>query len=235
MCDSDNVFAIKCNFNNNADNYSDDSRRRRIPCFDEFYQTGAAVLSCDKASPRVLDIGAGTGLYSAYLLKRYPNAELTLIDLSEEMLSLARERFAGRPNTRYLIGDYTEYSFDETFDIVISALSLQFVHPEHIAKVFERINKFLSPNGEFLNADRVVSPDPVLQGLHGAAWFDFVKANGATEEDMLRIKRSYALVEPSTVNEQLTWLRKAGFSACDCVFLYRNFAVMYGRKDGCVT
>lgn len=63
----------------------DEQRRKFIPCFDDFYGTTVSVASVDTENPCILDIGAGTGLLSAFLMKRYPEASFTLIDISERM------------------------------------------------------------------------------------------------------------------------------------------------------
>ena len=57
----------------------DAERRWIVPGYDDFYQ--AAVMAADwpGEQPRILDIGAGTGALSALLLKRYPRADLTLM------------------------------------------------------------------------------------------------------------------------------------------------------------
>jgi len=46
------------------------------------------------AEVRVLDLGAGTGLLSALIAEACPRARLTLVDVSERMLGVARERFS---------------------------------------------------------------------------------------------------------------------------------------------
>lgn len=57
---------IKSTFNDIAGIY-DNQRRKLIPCFDDFYNSAVSVIQLDLKSPRVLDIGAGTGLFSSFL------------------------------------------------------------------------------------------------------------------------------------------------------------------------
>lgn len=103
-------MAISDAFDRAAPSY-DALRRRLIPCFDDFYAAALTLLG-DAAgkAPRVLDLGAGTGLLSALILDRFPHARLTLIDLSEGMLALARRRFGGlAPDQVTMIAaDYVE-------------------------------------------------------------------------------------------------------------------------------
>lgn len=43
-------------------------------------------------APTILDLGAGTGLYSSLILAKYSKAHITLIDLSEGMLEIAKDQ-----------------------------------------------------------------------------------------------------------------------------------------------
>jgi tRNA (cmo5U34)-methyltransferase len=221
---------VKWNFSDIAPTYKDESRRMLIPCFDDFYGVGVTELKYDSDAPIVLDVGAGTGLYSAMLLGRYPEAKLTLIDFSEEMLNLAKDRFAGRENTTFILGDYTEYPFDEKYDIVISALSIHHLDAAGKRRFYKRAFDLLAPGGEFLNADQIAGLSQTLHDRNVKLWLDFVAGNGATDTEIERVKQSMELDDPSTITEQISWLSEAGFTTADCIYQYRNFAVLYGAR-----
>ena len=76
---------------------------------------------------RVLDLGAGTGLMSAFVHTRCPQAEFTLADISVQMLAKAQERFCGLPNVYFIEQDLTRLVPDDRlpengFDLIVSAL-----------------------------------------------------------------------------------------------------------------
>jgi tRNA (cmo5U34)-methyltransferase len=221
---------VKTHFDENAPAYSDEARRFIIPCFDDFYGTGIDILAHESAAPRVLDIGAGTGLYAARLLERYPNASLTLIDFSGEMLGLAEKRFAGHEDVRYLCEDYESYAFDATYDIIISALSIHHMDASGKSAFYRKVHSLLAPGGEFLNADLVLAESAELQQRYIEAWFDDLAARGLGESGLTRLRKSVSLDDPSTVADQLSLLRAAGFRNAGCVYRFRNFAVLYGQK-----
>lgn len=96
---------IKEKFNHHAEFY-DQQRRYLIPRFNDLYCIAVEISSNKTNNPRILDLGAGTGLLTQYFLNRYSEAEFTLIDISDKMLDIAKERFKSYHNFKYLIGDY---------------------------------------------------------------------------------------------------------------------------------
>jgi release factor glutamine methyltransferase len=76
----------------------------------------------DSAPGRVLDMGAGGGCIGLSLAKAWPRSEVTLADISEEALELARlnaERLGLQP--RFIRSDLFE-KITESFDLVIANL-----------------------------------------------------------------------------------------------------------------
>lgn len=114
---------LKDVFNQYSQDY-DANRRHFIPCYDTFYRSTIDVLKFDTDSPKVLDLGAGTGLMSAFVLAEYPKAQLTLIDQAENMLDLARERFTGLEQIQYIADDYTTHGFRK-----IRRYCISLIHP----------------------------------------------------------------------------------------------------------
>lgn len=84
--------ALKEKFNEVAEHY-DRQRESLIPCFHDLYTITVNLAKWKTPEPKILDIGAGTGLLTKFLLEKYPEAEFTLIDMSEEMLKVAKSRF----------------------------------------------------------------------------------------------------------------------------------------------
>ncbi|MDF2669651.1 MAG: methyltransferase, partial [Paenibacillus sp.] len=125
---------IKQQFDAVAKNY-DNERRQLIPCFDDFYGTAAHWIKTSRQAPRILDLGAGTGLFSSYARHKFPKAELTLIDFSEEMLKGARVRFANDPLIHYAVADYVDYEYKEQYDAVISSLSIHHLSHDNKRKL----------------------------------------------------------------------------------------------------
>ena len=142
----------------------DAQREFIIPDLRQFY--GALVWAAESpsVSPEILDVGAGTGLLSALLLEKYPRATITLLDISEKMLAVARERFSGSKNVVFRTGDYSRVDLGGPYDLVCSALSIHHLEPEDKRRLFGRIFSVLAPGGVFANADQAEGESPYFTG-----------------------------------------------------------------------
>ena len=69
------------------------NRSRLIPGFESLYRWAVDLVPANAF--QVLDLGAGTGLLTAHVRTRFPDASFHLIDLSAAMLDKAKKRSAG--------------------------------------------------------------------------------------------------------------------------------------------
>lgn len=214
-------------FDTTAASY-DPARARLIPGFDRFYGTALELIPA--GAKHILDLGAGTGLFSAMVRARFPHASLRLVDNSEPMLAQARERFSGDDQVVFQLGDYSSADWGGGFDAIVSALSIH--HLEDAAKraLFRRIHEGLRPGGVFVNAEQILAPTPELEAQAKAAWLNEVRALGATEEQVRASLLRQTEDRCSTVEDQLRWLREAGFTETGCAYQQGRFAVLQARR-----
>lgn len=209
----------------------DSQRRKLIPCFDDFYNTAASLVQLEQEAPRILDLGAGTGLFSSYMVRTYPQAKLTLIDLSTGMLDIAKERFEGSTaEMTYLTGDYSTFEDADPYDAIISSLSIHHLEDEAKQGLFERIFQLLKPGGVFVNADQVLGETPYLDALNRADWVAKIEATDLSQEALQAAYERTKLDKMAPLDTQLNWLRDCGFQDVDCVYKSFNFVVMLARK-----
>ncbi|MEI6558867.1 MAG: class I SAM-dependent methyltransferase [Rhodospirillaceae bacterium] len=225
-------MAIAESFDRAAPTY-DALRRKLIPCFDDFYDTVLTLLG-DAAgmAPRVLDLGAGTGLLSALVLERFPEARLTLIDLSEGMLDRARLRFDRQPpgQVGFMVADYTSADLGGPYDAVVSALSIHHLEDADKRALFARVWAALRPGGVFINADQVAGPSLARDAHYRALWLLAVRSADVPEEELAAARERMTHDRLTPLAVQLGWLAGAGFIEVDCAYKHWSFAVFAGVR-----
>ncbi len=84
---------------------------------------GPAFIEALRLTPQksVLEIGIGTGRLAIRTALRCDR--LTGIDISPRTIERANENLAAFSNVRLICADFSEYVFEETFDIVYSSLT----------------------------------------------------------------------------------------------------------------
>jgi len=102
-------------------------------------------LLLDEKKTTLLDIGCGEGSISLQFLHKAQ--QLTLIDLSEPMLALAKQNAPSNMRDRidYLNVDFLDYQSEQKFDVILCFGVL--AHVTSIERVISRIATFLNPGG----------------------------------------------------------------------------------------
>jgi len=98
---------------------------------------------------QALDIGCGLGDYARLLASRCQH--ILALDLSPEMIRIARERSGEYPNIEYQVADATTWDFPrERFDCIFSINTL---HHMSLEPILTRIKAALRPGGVLLVLD----------------------------------------------------------------------------------
>lgn len=129
-------------------------------------------------APRVLDLACGTGSISARLLRRFPGATATGVDLDPALLTIARNSFAAEFPTEVEQGRIAFVSVDlrdprwterlphASYDAVLTATALHWLPTEPLRKLYDQLAGVVRPGGVFANADHM--PDPATPRINAA-------------------------------------------------------------------
>ena len=208
----------------------DSERHKLIPCLEDFYSVTIENLNFKTETPHVLDLGAGTGLLSQKVLEHYPKAHIDLIDVSEKMLEVAHQRFAGIPHIHFYLEDYTSFDIEPKYDAIISSLSIHHLDDKTKQTLYNNVFQGLKRSGTFINADQVLAHNPYLEALYSRQWKQKVESTDLSPQAIEAAYDRINLDIRTPLYTQLTWLEECGFTNVDCLYKYYDFVVMYAEK-----
>lgn len=153
-----------------------ESERRHV------FQLIADLLPCGKyAKFEFLDLGAGYGALSGFLLEEFPKATAVCHDGSEAMAQLGRRRLAHfKDRVRYVLCDFSQPGWSRRlegpFAAVVSSIAIHNVRDaDTIRALYCEAYSLVKNGGCFLNFDRM-TPSLVAQlGWLSDAGFDDVQ------------------------------------------------------------
>jgi tRNA (cmo5U34)-methyltransferase len=226
----------------NAAEWFLDERQVRLPLIDVqedlikrlFERHGHAVA-------RFLDLGAGDGALSALMLSVFAQAEAVLVDFSEPMLAGVERRLGGRGKWQIVRGDLSSPSWrdglpDGRYGAAVSSLAIHHLPRERKRALYAEVFDLLEDDAMFINMDYVTVAGP-LRGL----WDEQLVANSMrlererggsrTEEELERnLCGDEDEDRPDTVEDQVQWLRDAGFEQAEVHFKWAEVAVFGGIR-----
>lgn len=149
-----------------------DAALRKRPCRPTIFEHFAdALRSAGVAGPRVLELGSGPGFLAEHVLDACPFiAEYVLLDFSEPMLELSRQRLSRHAaRTRFVRADFKSDAWPTTtdgpFDFVCSLQAVhELRHKRHAPRLYQQIRSLLTPGGSVVICDHL--PEIAVKPRH---------------------------------------------------------------------
>ncbi len=219
---------LKKHFNKEAEAF-DNQVLKNIPKYPEMLTALINAIPDNKENPKVLDLGCGTGNITQKLLTRFPQAEVTCLDLSENMIKIAKNKLSQYKSIKYLIGDFTETEITEKYDAIISSLALHHIpNDKEKQEMYKAIYEALNKNGVFYNADVILGNSTYNEELNNKIAQEDMINNGVTLEEIQEHKgKREANDIPTTIYNHIKMLENVGFQEIDIIWKYYA-NVVYG-------
>ncbi|MCH5297729.1 MAG: class I SAM-dependent methyltransferase [Ruminococcus sp.] len=221
---------IKEQFNLIAEEY-DKNRKKFIPCFEDYYINTTQFIVSNITKPRrILDLGAGTGLLSYFWYQHYPESEYVLVDIADDMLNIARKRFAGIDKVTYQVLDYLDGLPNGDFDAVVSALSIHHLENNEKTRLFTQIYDKLPTGGLFINYDQFCANQKEMNDWFNSYWENQLIKSGLTDNDISLWQERRKLDKECSVEDEIEMISKCNFKIVKCVYSYQKFSVIVAIK-----
>jgi tRNA (cmo5U34)-methyltransferase len=194
------------------------SFRRQLP-----HAPDAEALLVEHLLPerlaRILDLGTGDGHLLAAIRGRHPETGGVGLDVSPEMVSAARKRFAESERVSFEVHDLMKAlpkGLGE-FDLVVSALAIHHLPDDRKRSLYGEALGLLRPGGAFYNLDVINAPTLELHELSQRS-FGFSDRDPDPSDQL------------APLDDQLEWLREVGFDHVDCHWKWLELALFGGIR-----
>jgi SAM-dependent methyltransferase len=176
------------------------------------------------ATVTILDVGAGYGPVSKFILDRYPHATC------KPMLKRA-ETIMADYGTRFITHQsdlFDPHWLPERFGPFDAAVSSSCLHNlrdfKRITEIYGEIYRHLKPAGVFLNLDLINAPTSALRERYDAVAVARRQRQGTASDDIAAMVRhreaspvpNAAGPFPANLDQHLAALKSAGFHEVDC-------------------
>lgn len=193
-------------------NYTEDMTKC-VPYYQKLLSLFTENLPTDFKPTRVLDLGCGNGNVTAQLIQSFPNAQYELLDASNQMINLCKNRFKGY-YTDYHTTFFNDFPFSEnTYDMVVAGFSIHHCDPSEKQELFQKIYDSLKPKGLLCFTDLMIDRNAEEHTPFLEEWKAFVLKNYPNSDKWEWLMEHYAKFDkPDPFDKQIIWLQNAGFT-----------------------
>jgi tRNA (cmo5U34)-methyltransferase len=214
----------------------DDMLRRSIPQHDVMRAAVNEVArSFVQPNTDIVDLGCSRGETLAPLLEEFGDSvRYIACDVSQPMLEICRERFAGPIGSGAM--DVRECDLRRDFpegraSVILSVLTLQFTPIEYRRRIVEAAYDHLVEGGALVLVEKLVGRSARLDRMLDDIYLRFKAQNGYSQEEIARKKLSLeGVLVPLDAGQNQTLLQESGFRSVECFWRWMNFGAWVAVK-----
>ncbi len=197
-------------------------------------------LENHRHSPRIIDLGCGTGNASLAILQKMP-AKIFLADGSSSMIDIALGKISSAAEgavAGYKVVDLNEDSWAEgigpgEYDAIVSTLVLEHLSFDCYRSAIRKCHDLLRPGGWLIAVEGYEE-----EGSDMLQWFnEEMKARRENLDPELssfvaKLRNEKEIHYYCSKAQKADWWKKAGFCQVNVLWQYLCIALMVGRKPG---
>jgi len=188
----------------------------------------------------ILELGCGTGNLSQLLATALPNAHLTLLDISPDMIAQTQAKLAAKGHASerftFTVGDMlTTPHPDNHFDYIVSSIAIHHLPHAQQAQLYKNTLPWLKPGGRLRIIDQcALTPAPFGPAFLRQQWLALSQVQGATPEELaLWVAHEDQYDNHAPLAHHFQWLTEAGYTAIDCYWRQLYWTLFGAEKPSC--
>ncbi|DAB27645.1 MAG: carboxy-S-adenosyl-L-methionine synthase CmoA [Sulfurimonas sp. RIFOXYD12_FULL_33_39] len=211
----------------------DDMLQRSVPFYKESQKiTEFFAHKALKNGGVAYDLGCSTATLLINISRKLKTkATLIGLDNSEAMLEQARRKCeAFKADIELINADILEYEYKEA-DLFVSNYTLQFIRPLIREELVKKIATSLKKDALFIFSEKVISHHSKLNKDLIECYYDFKKEQGYSEYEIVQKREALEnVLVPYSEDENIKMIKNCGFSHCEVIFRWANFATFIAIK-----
>lgn len=191
---------------------------------------------CGAAPGRVLDLGGGPGVFAERMARRWPGAQVGLLDLDPVLLALAEAGAGGRLTLHHadLAGEWAA-AVGGAHDLITAVMTVHYLHPGPARALYHAARSVLRPGGLLIVADLMPERGfalypPAVPGVAWTRWWDEARADRALQPALRERDALFAARAPAEFTPPVDWHRaaaaEAGFGQAGVVWRWGAHAAL---------
>lgn len=223
----------KFSFNEDVASVFSDMLERSIPSYSLMRELVVRIVERDiKYGGLVLDIGTSTGDAIETLVKNHPNTNFIGLEMSDQMIARAKEKFKDNRNVQIKKHDLRQHiHLSENPGTIISCLTVQFTPMEHRLQILRNLYNILASTGKLIFVEKVLGNSAEFDKMLTEVYYQMKMEYGYSYDEIKRKKLALeGVLVPVTAkwNEEL--LNMSGFKNVECFWRCLNFAGWVATK-----
>lgn len=210
----------------------DDMVSRSVP----FYMQNLKLIVelIDHFAPqnaKICDLGCSTASLLLALYEKRKDFLLSGVDEANAMLEIAKNKcqaFGAR--VEFYQKNLDDFDFFAN-DVFIATYTLQFIRPPKRQELVDKIYQNLNENGMFVFSEKILYEDVKIAKKMIQIYEQYKLEQGYSKLEISSKREALEnVLIPYTQNENITMLKKAGFSKVESVFKWVNFETFIAFK-----
>lgn len=199
-----------------------------LPLHHSYYRYTPLLLGGDAASsPRILLTGYLHPALVAGIFARYPKADITVFQLSETLLDVARLQLKDYPDRiHYIKGHYLHGDFPSGMDMIFCSLMLSAVGNHVYGQTLKRFAAAMNPGGRLLISDVATTGNEEVNRYYGSLFRSWCDAYYGDDQLVARSIKDYipGLIRVEEIQEMG---RNSGFSVVNLEVRFMNSVLLF--------